>query len=56
MDGIRLLYIEDKKFVYDLQCFHAQGRKPDTMGTRFNDLEGTREFWSLNPRVVKSKL
>ena len=26
----------------------------NTVGTRFNDLEGTGEFWSLNPNVVKS--
>ena len=25
-----------------------------TVGTRFNDPEGTRDFWSLNPNVVKS--
>ena len=24
------------------------------MGTRFNDLEGTGDFWSLNPNAVKS--
>ena len=29
---------------------------PNTVGTRFNDLEGTGEFWSLNPSVVKSNL
>ena len=23
------------------------------VGTRFNDLEGTRDFWLLNPNVVK---
>ena len=27
-----------------------------TVVTRFNDLEGTGEFWSLNPSVVKSNL
>ena len=25
-----------------------------TVGTRFNDIEWTREFWPLNPNVVKS--
>ena len=25
-----------------------------TVGTRFNVLEGTRVFWTLNPSVVKS--
>ena len=27
-----------------------------TLGTRFNVLEGTRVFWSLNPNVVISNL
>ena len=28
----------------------------NTVGTRFNDLEATGDFWSLNPNVVKSNL
>ena len=31
-----------------------EGGRQGTVGTRFNDLEGTGEFWSLNPSVVKS--
>ena len=26
----------------------------NTVGTRYNVLEGTRVFWTLNPSVVKS--
>ena len=29
-------------------------RKGYTVGTRFNDPEGTKDFWLLNPNVVKS--
>ena len=32
---------------FELKTIHA-------VGTRFNDLEGTGEFWLLNPNVVKS--
>ena len=29
-------------------------KKSNTVGTRFNDPEGTEDFWSLNRNVVKS--
>ena len=30
------------------------GLKEYTVETRYNGFEGTREFWLLNPNVVKS--
>ena len=50
-----LLYLQKK-------CFSKMSSKRSKefyfppflkVGTRFNDLEGTRDFWLLNPNVVK---
>ena len=41
-------------FVLIIIKIQLQEKKRSTVETRYNDPEGTMDFWSLNPNVVKS--
>ena len=49
--GQKICINDEKHFPFVLQAPKCQ---TSTVETRFNDPEGTRDFWSLNPNVVKS--